>query len=162
MIIRPASVADAPEIIAFWNPLIRDTAITFNPAEKSVTDLTRMIADKQALGQGFLVAELNGEIVGFASYGQFRAGPGYLHSMELTVILAAPARGFGAGRALVSALEEQARRAGVHVMFGCVSSENPDGVAFHRALGYQQVAYLPEVGFKFGRWMGLHMMQKIL
>ena len=121
-----------------------------------------MIAARQADGHAFLVAELDGMVRGFASYGQFRAGIGYARTMEHTVILAPDAGGNGLGRALVTAIEDHARAGGAHSIFAGVSGENEAGRAFHAALGYQTVAILPQVGFKFGRWMDLHLMQKLL
>ena len=82
--------------------------------------------------------------------------------MEHTVILSARAQGRGVGRALMSAIEDHARASGVHVMMAGVSAENPDGVAFHKAVGYAQVARIPQVGRKFGRWMDLVLLQKLL
>lgn len=162
MIIRPAIPTDAPSILAIWNPIIRDTAVTFNAIEKTALDLHQMIADKATAGHGFLVAEHNGAIAGFASYGQFRAGAGYAHTMEHTIVLGPNARGLGLGRALMTAIEDHARQAGAHSIFAGVSAENPDGRAFHAAMGYAEVATLRDVGYKFGRWMNLHLMQKIL
>lgn len=160
--IRPATTADAAAIAAFWNPVIRDTAATFNPVEKSPDDIARMIAERQAAGHGFLVAELDGQVAGFASYAQFRGGVGYARTMEHTVILSPAAQGRGVGRALMAALEDHARGAGVHSLIAGVSAENPAGRAFHAAIGYAVIATLPEVGYKFGRWMDLTLMQKIL
>jgi phosphinothricin acetyltransferase len=62
----------------------------------------------------------------------------------------------------MAAIEDHARAGGAHSMFAGVSSGNPSGVAFHAALGYREIAMLPEVGFKFGRWFDLHLMQKML
>lgn len=162
MNIRPATAQDAETIVAFWNPLIREAAVTFNPNEKTAAEVAGMIRDRAAAGHAFLVAEIDGTVTGFATYGQFRGGQGYAHTMEHTVILSPNAHGKGIGRALMAALEEHARVARVHSMIAGVSAENPNGIAFHKALGYTEVAVLPEVGKKFGRWMDLHLMQKIL
>ena len=77
-------------------------------------------------------------------------------------MLDTPAQGGGVGRALMTAIEAHARSNGVHSLWAGISAENPGGVGFHRALGFVHVARLPEVGFKFGRWMDLVLMQKIL
>ena len=62
----------------------------------------------------------------------------------------------------MEAVEDHARQGGAHSIFAGVSSGNPAGIAFHAALGYREVAVLPEVGWKFGRLLDLHLMQKIL
>ena len=160
--IRPAVQTDAAAIAALWAPMIRDTLVTFNTALKPPEDVAALIAARAADGHGFLLVETGAELAGFAHYGQFRAGPGYAHTMEHTIILAPRAQGRGIGRALMTALEEHARAGGAHSMFAGVSSGNPAGRDFHARLGYAEVAVLREVGRKFGRWLDLHLMQKML
>ena len=160
MILRDATAADAPAIAALWNPVIRDTTITFNPVEKSPRDVADMIAERQA-AHGFLVAH-DDNLLGFATYGQFRGGLGYRHTAEHTIILGPAARGRGAGRALMDALCDHARARGFHSMFAGCSAENPGAVTFHERMGFRQVAVLPQVGRKFDRWIDLILLQKML
>lgn len=157
--IRPAIAADAEAIAAFWNPQIRDTLVTFNSIEKTPEDIARDIAAKQGQGHGFLVTEIDGATLGFASYGQFRGGIGYAQSMEHTIILDPRAQGRGVGRGLMAALLDHARDAGVHVMMAGVCAENDGGLRFHEAMGFAEVAQVPEVGFKYGRYLDLVLMQ---
>ena len=156
--IRPATPDDAAAIAEIWNQIIRDTAATFTTAEKAVTDLVQAMQT----GQPFFVAEADQQIIGFATYFAFRGGPGYAHTKEHTIQLAPQARGKGVGRGLMDAVESHARDAGVHTIWAGVSGENPDGRAFHAALGYEEIATLPEVGRKFNRWMDLILMRKLL
>ena len=160
--IRPACPEDAHAVAAIWNAVIRDTAATFTTLEKTAEGLVADFAGKRAAGREFLVAELDGEVAGFATYFQFRGGPGYRHTMEHTVILAPKAWGRGIGRALMSAIEDHARAGGAHSLFAGVSGENASGIAFHAAIGFTEIARLPEVGRKFDRWMDLVLMQKLL
>ena len=163
MTIRPVRDADLGAILGFWNPLIRETTITFSAEEKTLSGLSAMIAARHAAGRAFLIgAADDGRVLGFASYDQFRAGNGYVHAMEHTVILAPEAHGRGLGRALMTAIEEHARMRGGHSMVAGVSGENAAGIAFHRALGYAHVGLLPQSGRKFGRWLDLVLMQKML
>lgn len=160
--IRPATPDDIPGILAIWNPVIRDTAITFNAAEKTPADLAQMLRDKAAAGHALLVAADGPQVLGLATYGQFRGGVGYARCMEHTILLAPGAQGRGLGRALMEAICAHARAGGAHSLFAGVSAENPAGVAFHAAMGFAQVATLRQVGWKFGRWMDLVLMQKFL
>lgn len=160
--IRDATPADAPAIAAIWNPIIRNTAITFTTVEKSPTDIATLITARQTEGHAFLVIEQAAQVAGFATYAQFRSGPGYAHTMEHTILLAPSARGKGLGRALLTALEDQARTAGTVSLLGGISGENAAGRAFHARMGYVQVAVLKRVGFKFRRGMDLVLMQKFL
>jgi phosphinothricin acetyltransferase len=160
---RDATEEDAAAVAALWNVVIRDTAATFTTAEKSEGEIRAMIAARKAAGRSFLVAEdATGQVIGFATYDQFRGGVGYRLSMEHTIHLAPEARGQGLGRALMARLEAEARAAGVHVMVAGVTAENPAGRDFHLALGYRHVGTMPEVGHKFGRFMDLWLLQKIL
>jgi phosphinothricin acetyltransferase len=159
-VIREAETGDAARIAAIWNRAIRDTAITFNAEEKPVGAVAELIAVRRQAGHAFLVEEAGGTVAGFATSFQFRGGSGYRHSLEYTVMLAEHARGRGRGRALLSALEAQARAAGAHTLWAGVSAENPGGIGFHRACGFEEVAVLAEVGFKFGRWMDLVLFRK--
>ena len=159
MIVRSANCKDAEAIAALVNPIIRDTAITFTTAEKDVDALREAIS---AADGAYHVAELDGDVVGYATYFQFRGGPGYAHTMEHSIALKPEARGSGAGRALMSAIEAHAKARGTHSLIAGVSAENPAGVAFHAAVGFREIAVLPQVGRKFGRWMDLVLMQKLL
>lgn len=160
--IRPARAADAPALAALLNHWILHTAVTFNPVPKTVEDILLMIAAKAADGHAFLVAEEDGQIIGQASYGQFRGGQGYRTCMEHSISLLPGTPRKGLGRALLTAIEDHARAAGSHQMIAGVSGENPDGQAFHARMGYAHIATIPQAGFKFGRYMDLVLMRKFL
>jgi L-amino acid N-acyltransferase YncA len=160
--IRPARAADAPAIATLLNHWIEKTAVTFNPVPKAPGEIVEMILAKSADGHAFLVAEDNGQILGQASYGQFRGGQGYRTCMEHSISLLPGTHGKGLGRALMTAIEDHARSAGAHQMIAGVSGENPEGQAFHARMGYRHIATIPEAGFKFGRYMDLVLMQKFL
>lgn len=160
--IRPAAPRDIPAIMAIWNPIIESTSITFTTTLKTAESLAADLAAKAAANHPFLVVEEGGEAKGFATYGTFRSGPGYARTMEHTIILGQEARGKGAGRQLIEALCTHARAQGIHSLIGGVSAENADGIAFHARVGFAEIARLPEVGYKFNRWMGLVLMQRML
>lgn len=156
MTIRPAAPADAEQIAAIWNHAIRETVITFNPVVKSAEEVAELTANN------CLVWAEGGRILGFARYFPFRNGEGYRFTVEHTVILHEDAHGKGVGRRLMLALMDHARSAGKQSMFAGCSAENAGAVAFHARLGFAEVATLRQVGFKFGRWFDLVLMQKML
>ena len=158
MIVRPAILEDAAGIREIVNLIIRDTTISFKPYEYSLEDTEKLIAN----ARGIFVAEQGSKIIGYASYDQFRNGPGYARTMEHSIALLPDARGLGAGRALMDTVETHARAAGVGSLWAGVSGENPLGVEFHRRMGFEEVARLPKVGFKFDRWLDLTLMRKWL
>jgi L-amino acid N-acyltransferase YncA len=156
MTIRAAETADAPQIAEIWNHSIRETTVTFNPIEKTAEEVATLIAKDS------FVWEEQGQVLGFARYFAFRGGEGYRFTSEHTVIVHPYQQGRGGGRALMQTVLSHAKAVGKRSMFAGFSAENPDAVRFHVKLGFQQVATLPEVGFKFGRWIDLVLMQKTL
>ena len=152
------SEADLEAVARIWNPVIRDTAVTFATQEKTAAELRAWLAS----GGPRLTAERDGRVVGFASAAQFRAGAGYAACLEHSVFVARSERGGGVGRALMAALEAAARADGAHSLVAGVSGENGAAVAFHRRLGFVEVGRVIEAGRKFGRWLDLVLMQKML
>lgn len=153
-----AHPGEAAEIAALHNPFIRHTSVTFTSQLRAPEEIAALIAS----GQPHWLARQNGRAVGFATWFAFRKGPGYARSAEHTIVLAPAAQGRGVGRALMTRLETDAAGRGIHSLFAGVSGENGAGVAFHARLGFVAVARLAEVGWKFGRWHDLVLMQKTL
>ena len=154
--IRPATDIDASAIARIWNAVIRDTTITFNPIEKSDVEVAALIK------QNTLVWEENGDVLGFARFYPFRSGEGYKHTVEHTIMLDHRAQSRGVGRALLAALCDDAKRKDVRIMIAGCSGAAPAAVTFHAACGFETVATMSEVGFKFGHWIDLVLMQKRL
>lgn len=152
--IRRARAADAAVVAAVWNPIIRDTVITFTDREKTEDEIRALIA-----AQPFWVIEGG---AGFATHAPFRAGPGYAHTREHSLHLAPGARGRGLGRALIEVVQLAARAEGHHALIGAISATNAAGIAFHAAMGFQTAGRLPEVGVKFGQFHDLVLMHKLL
>lgn len=162
MILRPAAPEDAPGIGAIWNPIVRDTAITFWPTERSGDEIAALIRQRQADGQAFIVAAEGGDVLGFATYSQFRGGAGYARSMEHTIHAAPGARGRGLGRQLLAAVEDHARAQGHRLMIGAITGSNTASIAFHAACGYREWGRIPAAGWKFGVFHDLVLMGKDL
>jgi len=94
-------------------------------------------------------------VVGFGTFGDFRAWPCYQYSVEHSVHVRPDRRSQGIGRALVVALIGRARAANKHVMIAGIDADNAISIGLHRSLGFSQVGHFHEVGFKFGRWLDL-------
>lgn len=157
MLIRAAQAGDLPTIKTLWNAMIRDTTATFTNVEKSDADLADLLTSRP---KAFLVADIEGACAGFITWGPFRAGPGYAHTAEHSVITAQRVQ--GTGRALLEAAMAQARAQGIHVLIAGISAENTGAVAFHRRLGFAKSGQLPQVGRKDGRWIDLILMSRNL
>ncbi|WP_045391345.1 GNAT family N-acetyltransferase [Falsirhodobacter sp. alg1] len=160
--IRPATLADAPQIRALWNAMITDSLANFSEVEKTPAEVETAIRERPVQGFAVFVAEEEGEITGFSTYAQFRPGHGYRLTMEHTIATNPRFKGRGIGRALMKAVEDHARAMGAHSMLAAITAQNSDGVSFHEALGYQHVALVPRAGYKWGQWLDLVLMQKFL
>lgn len=158
MKLRAAEPSDAEAVAALWNVMIRDTLATFTSEEKTPQSIQKLISERAG---AFWVADGDG-VLGFVTYGPFRTGPGYAATVEHTIILDAAARGNGLGRALMHTAMGAAHAQGHHVMVAGISAANPQAVAFHASLGFEQTGVMPEVGRKAGQWLDLIFMQKML
>ncbi|WP_420393127.1 GNAT family N-acetyltransferase [Acuticoccus sp.] len=159
--IRDATTGDAGAICAIWNDVIRSPHITFTTLERSEAEVAALIAHGAVAGLPFLVVEER-EVLGFATYAQFRRGPGYARTVEHTINLASSAQGHGHGRSLMNALLDRARQGGVRSMVGAVSGANPAAIAFHGRMGFTRVGLIPDAGYKYGAWLDLVLMQRRL
>lgn len=162
MPIRPATEADIPAITAIFNEVIATSTAIYADDPFTEEDRRAWFAQRRAAGYPVLVAEEDGEVLGLASFGEFRAWPGFRHTVEHSVHVRAGARGRGIGSALVAALFEPARALGKHVMIAGVDAANAGSIRMHERLGFERAAVLREVGRKFGRWLDLLFLQKIL
>jgi phosphinothricin acetyltransferase len=161
-LIDDAGQEDLPAISAILNhAILHTTAVWFDDPQTEL-EMRAWFELKQGLRLPLLVARRNGRVVGYATYGPFRQRIGYRYSMEHSVYVAEGMQGRGIGRSLLAALMERARQNGVHVLVGGIEAENAASIALHRSLGFEETGRLPEVGTKFGRWLTLVFMQKVL
>lgn len=159
MEIRRAKDQDCAAIAEIWNHYIRHTEVTFTTAQKTAASIAQDMAQKATNNEPYFVAcTRTGSVIGFATYGPFRNGPGYAYAKEHTINLKPQSVQRGAGRALMEALITHAQEAGVHSLYAGISHVNTAGQAFHRKIGFETVAVLPEVGCKFGKWFDLVLM----
>lgn len=103
-----------------------------------------------------------GELLGFASYGTFRAWPAYKYSVEHSVYVHKNQRGRGLGETLMKALIARAREQQLHVMVGGIDVANSASIALHRKLGFEHAGTIRQAAFKFGRWLDLGFYQLVL
>lgn len=160
--IRPVEPRDHAALAEIFGHYVRNTTVSLSAVEKDEAMMRAYFEGRNALGRGSFLAEEAGEILGYATYDQFRPNDGYRHTMEHTIMLTPEARGRGAGRALMQAVEDHARAAGQHVLVGAITADNAASIAFHDAMGYQVVGRMPQVGRKFDQWHDLVLMQKVL
>ncbi|MBS1166415.1 MAG: GCN5-related N-acetyltransferase [Proteobacteria bacterium] len=163
MQIRDAIAADIPGIADIYNHAVAHTTAIWNDQAVDVANRTAWHAERQRLGYPVLVAvDENDAVLGYASFGDWRAFDGYRHTVEHSVYVRLDARGQGIGEALMQALIVRAKAIGKHVMVAGIEAGNTTSIRLHRKLGFAEVGRLPEVGMKFGKWLDLAFLQLVL
>ena len=108
------------------------------------------------------IEDAQGKLLAFGSYGTFRAFPAYKYTVEHSVYVHKDHRGHGLGAQIMQALVAAAREQDLHAMVGAIDASNAGSIALHERLGFKPVGTLPQVGFKFGRWLDLAFYQLLL
>lgn len=157
--LRDATQADLPEILAIYNHAVAETTAIWNETLVDLDNRKAWFELRQTRGFPILVAEVDGRIAGYASYGDWRAFDGFRHSVEHSVYVEKDHHGRGIGKALMTALIERARAGEIHVMIAAIEAGNTGSIALHQKLGFRLVGTHLEVGKKFGRWLDLTMME---
>ena len=160
--IRLAVDDDLPDILRIYNQAIEKTTAVFEYRAHTIEMRREWYRAKQTASLLVLVADGAGAVRGFASYGPFRAWPAYKYSVELSVYVDEAARGQGIGSALVQRIVAHARERDLHVVMAGITSDNAVSLRLHEKLGFKEVAHIPEVGYKFGRWLDLKFLQLVL
>lgn len=159
MLIRDAGPEDAEAIAAIYNDAVRNTTAILNDGEVDAANRIGWMRARADLGYPVLVAVTEGRVIGYASFGDWRAFDGYRATVEHSVYVAAEARGRGVALALLEALVARARARGKHVMVAAITAENTVSIRLHARAGFVETARMREVGQKFGRWLDLVFME---
>ena len=161
-LIDNASRRDLPQILHIYNEVIRNSTAVYSEEEFTPARGQTWFDAKTDHGYPVIVVRDPSGIAGFGTFGEFRAWPCYRHSVEHSVHVRADRRGQGIGRALVLELLARAAASSKHVMIAGIDADNAVSIGLHRSLGFAAVGHFHEVGFKFGRWLDLVFMQRIL
>jgi phosphinothricin acetyltransferase len=163
MLVRPSAVADQLSISGIYAHYVRNSTATF---ELDPPDPLEMAARRSAIldhGLPFLVAEDDGEVVGYAYASTYRARPAYRYTVEDSVYVHPVHARRGAGRLLLQGVIHECERAGFRQMIGVIGdSGNLASIRLHLALGFRQAGTLRSVGYKFDRWIDTVLVQKEL
>jgi phosphinothricin acetyltransferase len=165
VLIRDATEHDLPSITDIYNASILTRTIIWTETLETYQQRADWFERQRREGFPVLVAEDSSAVVGFTTYEHFRGEgkwPGYRGTVEHSIHVREGYWGRGIGRALIEELVGRARSAGIHVMVGAVDGDNEASLRFHERLSFVEVARMPEIGQKFGRWLSLVLMQRIL
>lgn len=150
--IRPATHADCHAINAIYNFYVRTSPATFDLADVPDERRTAWFEERAALRLPILVAEAGGEVAGWCALSPWSPKAAYDTTRDESIYIADAFRGQGVGRALLTAILDEARDLGVHVVMAGVVRCQEASLALHRSLGFEQSALNRHMGFKLGEW----------
>ncbi len=155
-IIDCTHAAHAASILEIFNDAIVHSTALYDYKPRLLESMVPWFKAKEAGGFPVIGAvDATGTLLGFASYGSFRAWPAYKYSVEHSVYVHKDHRGHGIGLILMQALIERAQARDVHVMVGGIDATNAASIAMHEKLGFTHAGTIAHAGFKFGRWLDL-------
>jgi phosphinothricin acetyltransferase len=153
----------AAAILDIFNDAILTSTALYDYQPRTLSSMDDWFANK--LKGNFPILGLEnaaGQLIAFGSYGTFRAFPAYKYTVEHSVYVHRDHRKQGLGLQIMQALIEAAQQNDLHAMIGAIDASNDGSRALHQRLGFQHVGTLPQVGFKFGRWLDLAFYQLLL
>ncbi|MBY0362848.1 MAG: GNAT family N-acetyltransferase [Phreatobacter sp.] len=162
-ILRAATAADIPAITAIYGPNVAEGIASFEYEVPDAAEMARRQAAVLAAGYPYLVATIDGEVVGYAYASAYRSRPGYRFACENSVYVAPAAKGRGVGKALLNRLIAECTELGYRQMIAVIGHlGNHGSIALHRTCGFTVVGVLPSIGWKHGRWIDSVLMQRHL
>jgi phosphinothricin acetyltransferase len=159
--IRLARPGDAEAIRSIYNLEVTESTVTFDLVPRSLADQQAWLAEHDGVHPA-IVAELDGEVVGFGSLAPYRNRPAYATTVEDSVYVRRDRQGLGCGRAVLGELVRVATLHGFHAVMARIVGGHEASIALHRACGFELVGIEREVGRKFGRWLDVALMQRLL
>ena len=160
--VRPASASDAHALARIYNYYIENTVITFEEEPVSPQIMATRVAEIQNAHLPWLVAELEGRVLGYAYAGKWKVRSAYRYAVETTIYLEHGCERRGLGTRLYAELLTLLRAGGVHVAIGGAALPNEASVALHEKLGFERVATFRQVGYKHERWVDVAYSQIVL
>ncbi len=159
--LRPATEADLPAINAIYNHYVRTSTCTYQYEPETEEGRRQWFAEK-GKKHPVIVAEEEGEILGWGALSPFRTREGYRFTVEASVYVRHDRHRKGIGRAILQNLIERSRKLGYRVMIGGASADQTASIALQESMGFERVALFKEIGYKFDRWLDVVFMQLML
>jgi L-amino acid N-acyltransferase YncA len=159
MRIRDATKSDVPAILGIYNDVVTNTTAIYDERPSTLEERHAWF-EVRSRSFPVLVGELNGEVVGFSTFGEWRSRWGYRHTVEHSVHVRADCRGKGFGRQLIEVLFPRAVAMNVHMMIAHIDSAAAASLRLHEKLGFKNVGTFREVGKMHGGWLSVVAMQK--
>lgn len=152
---------DAKRLLEIYRPYVLNTAITFEYDVPTVAEFENRIMTTLEK-YPYLVAQIDGKIVGYAYTSAFKSRAAYQWAVETSIYIDTAYQGKGIGTSLYHKLEEITKLQNIINMNACITANNPESIAFHERFGYQKTAYFNKCGYKFKQWYDVIWMEKML
>jgi L-amino acid N-acyltransferase len=162
VMVRDATLDDLPSILSIYNHAALNTTAVWTDSPSDLAERQAWFLARRQSGFPVLVAEASQQVIGFATFGDFRPWPGYRYTVENSVYVDPLFHRRGAARALLRSLIARAIELGKHAMVAGVEASNEASLALHQGEGFTERCRLPEVGCKFGRWLDLILLSRKL
>ena len=161
--IRPATEADLPGILEIYNDAVLHTTATYDYEPRTLEQRRQWFEEHQRDNYAVFVAvDEAARIVGWSALNPYHARPGYRFTTENSVYIAADRRGQGIGKQLLAPLIEAAGARGLHAIIAAIDATNDASIRLHARFGFEPVGHFKQVGFKFGRWLDVIYMEKMV
>jgi len=161
--IRPAERSDLPGILEIYNDAVLRTTATYDYEPRTLEHRIQWFEERRRDDFAMFVAVAEqGLVVGWSALNPYHARIGYRFTTENSVYVSADRRGQGIGKLLMAPLLEAAQARGLHAIIAAIDASNEASIRLHASFGFVQVGHFKETGFKFGRWLDLVYMEKLV
>ncbi|MBI5160964.1 MAG: N-acetyltransferase [Micrococcales bacterium] len=159
--IRSGTAADIPDMLEIYNHYVANSTVTFDEDPLTLREMRQRFAAAQKLGHPWLVAETpSHQVIGYAYVTPWRQRAAYRHTVEDSIYLRPASTGKGLGTALLGALVEASREAGIREIIAVIADRGAEGsIRIHERFGFQNIGHMGKVGYKFGRYLGTVLLQ---
>jgi phosphinothricin acetyltransferase len=163
MQVRPATRADLPAILAIYNEAVLNTTASYDYEPRTLEHrLAWFEAHEEQRLPIFVAGDSESRVVGWSSLSRYHERKGYQFTVENSVYVAASQRGRGVGTLLLPPLVDSAQRLGLRAIIAGIDGENTASIRLHARFGFVEVGRFKQVGFKFGRWLDVIYMERLL
>lgn len=162
IIIRDANIDDMQSVLEIVNYEILNSTSIYDYNPHTLAQRIEWYENQITQNMPVIVAELNGDVIGYGSFGAFRYKEGYKYCVEHSVYVHSQKRNFGAGKLLMQQLITIAKSMSIHTMIAGIDAENQESIDFHKKFGFTEAGRIKEAGYKFNKWLDVVFMQLML
>jgi L-amino acid N-acyltransferase len=162
VLIRPAVVADSTPILEIYNLEVRTSLVTFDLVPRTEAEQRTWITDRSGAHAVLVAVDDDGTVAGFGALSPYRERPGYSTTVEDSIYVHRDHRGRGMGRLLLAELVDTATAHGFHALMAKIVAGHEASITLHAAAGFEVVGHEREVGRKFGKWLDVVLMERLL